>query len=166
MREAHAFLYLGYSRHLASLTARMAQRLRSRSQVQTAWVCIPVLLLMASLVAQMVKNLPAMQETQIWSLGREDTLEQEMATPSSRLAWRIPWMEEPSGLHEPMHGVAWATNTTLSLKSCGTFEKSHNFSVPYIPCFLNRNNTIYIMGCCEFNEMYWVVSTFEELNSV
>ena len=56
MREAHAFLYLGYSRHLASLTARMAQRLRSRSQVQTAWVCIPVLLLMASLVAQMVKE--------------------------------------------------------------------------------------------------------------
>ena len=52
----------------------------------------------ASLMAQMVKNLPAMQETQIWSLGGEDTLEKEMATHSSILAWRIPWTQEPGGL--------------------------------------------------------------------
>ena len=44
----------------------------------------------------MVKNLPAMQETQVRSLGREDPLEEEMATHSSILAWRIPWTEEPS----------------------------------------------------------------------
>ena len=43
----------------------------------------------ASLVAQMVKNLPAMQDTQVWSLGQEDLLEKEMATHSSILAWRI-----------------------------------------------------------------------------
>ena len=50
----------------------------------------------ASLVAQLVKNPPAMQETQgVRSLGREDTLEKEMATHSSTLAWEIPWMEEP-----------------------------------------------------------------------
>ena len=49
----------------------------------------------ASLVAQMVKNLPAMQETPVPSLGREDTLEKEMATYSSILAWGISWMEEP-----------------------------------------------------------------------
>ena len=53
---------------------------------------------MASPVAQMVKNLPANQETQVWSLGREDPLEKEMATHSSILAWEIPWTEEPAGL--------------------------------------------------------------------
>ena len=52
----------------------------------------------ASLVAQMVKDLPAMQETQIQSLGWEDPLEKRMATHSSFLAWRIPWTEEPGGL--------------------------------------------------------------------
>ena len=49
-------------------------------------------------VAQMVKNLPAMQETQVGSLDQEDPLEKEMATHSSILAWRIPWTEEPGGL--------------------------------------------------------------------
>ena len=52
----------------------------------------------ASLVAQMVKNLPAMQETQVRSLSWEDPLEKGMATHSSLLAWRIPWTEEPGGL--------------------------------------------------------------------
>ena len=50
---------------------------------------------MVSLVAQMVKNLPSMQETRVQSLGREDTLEKETATHSSILAWKIPWTEEP-----------------------------------------------------------------------
>ena len=49
-------------------------------------------------MAQTVKNLPAMQETQVQSLGQEDPLEKEMATYSSILAWRIPWTEEPGGL--------------------------------------------------------------------
>ena len=52
----------------------------------------------ASLVAQMVKRLPAMRETQVRSLGWEDLLEKEMATHSSILAWRIPWTEEPGRL--------------------------------------------------------------------
>ena len=52
----------------------------------------------SSLVARIVKNLPAIQETQVQSLGREDPLEREMATHSSILAWRIPWTEEPGGL--------------------------------------------------------------------
>ena len=51
-----------------------------------------------SLVVLMVKNPPAMQETQVGSLGREDPLEKEMATHSSTLAWKIPQMEEPGGL--------------------------------------------------------------------
>ena len=48
-------------------------------------------------MAQMVKNLPAMRETQVQSLGQEDPLEKGMATHSSILAWRIPWTEEPGG---------------------------------------------------------------------
>ena len=62
------------------------------------WEALPCPTPPASLVAQSVKNLPAMQETQVRSLGREDPLEKEMATRSSTLAWRIPWTEEPGGL--------------------------------------------------------------------
>ena len=51
-----------------------------------------------SLMAQMVKRLPTMRETWVQSLGREDFLERDMATHSSILVWRIPWMEEPHGL--------------------------------------------------------------------
>ena len=51
----------------------------------------------ASLVTQMVKNLPVMQETWVQSLGQEDPLEKGMAAQSSILAWRIPWSEEPGG---------------------------------------------------------------------
>ena len=53
---------------------------------------------MASLVAQMVRCLPAMRETQVRSLGQEDPLEKEMATHSSILAWKIPWTERPCRL--------------------------------------------------------------------
>ena len=56
----------------------------------------------------MVKNLPAMQETQVQSLGQEDPMEREMATHSSILAWKIPWTEEPGelqsmGFHRVRH---------------------------------------------------------------
>ena len=52
----------------------------------------------ASLVAQMVKHLPAVQETQVRSLGQEDPLEKKTATHSSILAWEVSWTEEPGGL--------------------------------------------------------------------
>ena len=60
--------------------------------------CTIALILVASLVAQMVKCLPAMQETRVRFLGQEDPLEKEMAIHSSTLAWKIPWMEEPDRL--------------------------------------------------------------------
>ena len=66
----------------------------------------------ASLVAQMVKNLPAMRETWVPSLGGEDPLEKGMATHSSILAWRIPWTEEPGGIQSmgsPRVRRDWAT---------------------------------------------------------
>ena len=69
-------------------------------------------------MAQMVKNLPAVQETWVQSLGLEDPLEKEMATHSSILAWEIPWTEEPGGLQmmgSQRVGHDGATNTTLLL---------------------------------------------------
>ena len=65
------------------------------------------------LVAQAVKNPPAVQETWVRSLGREDPLEQKMATHTSILAWRIPWTEEPGGLQSmgsQRVRYDWATN--------------------------------------------------------
>ena len=56
------------------------------------------IVLRGSLVAQRLKRLPGMQETQVRSLSQEDPLEKEMATHSSTLAWRIPWREEPGRL--------------------------------------------------------------------
>ena len=69
--------------------------------------------LLLTLVTQTVKNLSAMQKTQVWSLGQEDPLEEGMATHSSILAWRIPWMEEPARLpamEQQRVGHDWATN--------------------------------------------------------
>ena len=66
---------------------------------------------MASPVAQLVKNLPAMQETQVQSLSREDPLEEEMATHSSILAWRIPM--DRGAWRATVHGVA-KSQTQLS----------------------------------------------------
>ena len=70
------------------------ETLKSLLQHQSSKAAI----LQASLVAQRLKRLPAMQETWVRSLGQEDPLEKEMATHSSILAWRIPWAEEPGGL--------------------------------------------------------------------
>ena len=58
----------------------------------------PVVFLFSSLVAQLVKNLPAIRETWVQSLGREDPLEKALAPHSSILAWKIPWMEDPGVL--------------------------------------------------------------------
>ena len=68
---------------------------------------------LASLVAQTVKRLPTMRETQVWSLDEEDSLEKEMATHSSTLVWKIPWTKEPGRL--PSMGLErvghdWATS--------------------------------------------------------
>ena len=67
----------------------------------------------------MVKNLPAMQETWIWTLGQEDPLEKKLATHSSILAWGIPWTEEPGGLQSMRSPrVGYTEQLTLSLGFC------------------------------------------------
>ena len=70
----------------------------------------------AFLVAQTVKHLPTMRKTPVRSLGQEDLLEKEMATHSSTLAWKIPWMEEPgeSDTTEQLHSL-----TSLMLAKVG-----------------------------------------------
>ena len=85
-------------------------------------------------MAQQVKNLPAMQETQAWSLGQEDTLEEEMATHSSLPGWRIPWREDPArlqsvGSQRVRHD--WATKHMIHLKEW--FSATGNFAAPPSP---------------------------------
>ena len=83
-----------------------------------------------SLVNQMIKNLPAMQETQVQFLGQEDPLGKGVVTHSSTLAWRIPWTEEPGRLESMgLQGVwhDWATNTSTFL----------NFHTPQSKCSVN-----------------------------
>ena len=77
----------------------------------------------------MVKNLPAMQETWLWSLGREDPLQKGLATHSSILAWRIPWTEEPGGLlsvGSQRIGRDWVTHTHT--RTC-TYTHTHTPTV-------------------------------------
>ena len=76
-------------------------------------------------MAQMVKNLPATQETRAQSVGQEGTLEKEMATHSSILAWRIPWTEKPGGLQSVglrrvWHN--WASNTYTQTRKTKAFK--------------------------------------------
>ena len=67
-------------------------------------------------MAQTVKRLPTVQETRVQSLGQEDPLEKEMATHSSTLAWKIPWMEEPGRLQSMgLQRVGHDSATSLSL---------------------------------------------------
>ena len=93
---------------------------------------------MTSLVAQTVKNLPAMQKTWVLSLGWEDTLEKRMSTPSSILAWRIPWTEDPGGLQSmdsQRVGHDWATFTFTFSHIQISINRSIDRSVPtWIHC--------------------------------
>ena len=75
-----------------------------------------LLLFTASLVAQRVKHLPAMQETGAQSLGWEDPLEKEMATHSGTLAWKIPWMEKPVGYKSVAGYSLWVTKSQTRLR--------------------------------------------------
>ena len=82
------------------------------------------------LAAQTIKNLPAMQGTQVQSLSWEDPLEKKMAMHSNNLAWRIPWTEEPGRLH-PVHGVA-DSDTTEGLTHFAPWKKSYDKPRQYI----------------------------------
>ena len=83
-----------------------------------------------SLMAQMVKHLPAMQETWVQSLGPENPLEKEMATHSTTLAWRIPWMEEPGRLQST--GLQSRTQLSKFSFSLMTNEVEHPVGHLYV----------------------------------
>ena len=95
---------------------------------------------MASLVAQAVKHLPTMRETRVRSLGQEVPLEKEMATHSSILAWKIPWMEEPGRLQSmglQRVGHNWATSLHFTLYIY-TYTHTHYILLSFHP----------LMGTC------------------
>ena len=98
--------------------------------------------ILGPLVVQTVKNLPAVRETLVRSLGPEDPLENAMATHSSILAWRIPWTEEPGGpqtMGSQRVGHAWATNTfTCSLS--WSWDKAWNRQLLFFPV---QSNWVY-----------------------
>ena len=93
-----------------------------------------------SLLAQTVKRLPTVRETQIQSLGWEDLLEKSMATHCSTLVWKIPWMEEPVRLQSmglQKVGHSWATSLSLSLYTlCPFTPKYFSMYFPKIGIFL------------------------------
>ena len=87
---------------------------------------------MFSLVAQMVKNLPAVWETWVWSLGWEGPLEDRMVTHSSILAWGIPWTQEP------VHGIAKSDTTEWLIRSLSSKSLNKNFSYAVLMLTKNR----------------------------
>ena len=104
-----------------------------------------------SLMAQTVKNLLAMWETQVWPLGHEETLEKGMATHSRILAWRIPWTEESGrlqsvGSRRVEHD--WATNTFTTLLIPWDFELQTTRST-LGSCF-NPLSDLLASSCCFF----------------
>ena len=104
----------------------------------------------ASLVAQMVKHLPAMQETQVWSLSREVPLEKEMATHSGNLAWEVPWTRDPgenfdSPWFEESDTTEQLTFSTpkhlVPLTFCIIY-----LCIMFTPCFSSLEDKIYRSG--------------------
>ena len=90
-------------------------------------------------LAQMVERLPGMWETWVWFLGREDLLEKEMATHSSTLAWKIPWMEKPGRLQSMESqrvGHDWATSLAVILVNSYLFHcYMHNWKFTILAMF-------------------------------
>ena len=89
------------------------------------------------LLAQLVKNLPAVQEIWVQSLGLDDSLEKEMATHSGILAWKISWTKELQSMGSQRLGHNWATNTSVQFssvtQSCPTLCDPMNLSTPGLP---------------------------------
>ena len=114
------------------------------------------LFLRASLVAQMVKHLPALRETWVWSPGGEDPLEKEMATHSSIFAWKIPWMEEPDRLQSvgsQRVGHDWATSLSFHFS---LFLIRKNQSIKTLPV-LGKELTYNVEATCLFAQLMCVL---------
>ena len=123
----------------------------------------------ASLIAQTVKNSPAMLETWVWSLGQEDPLEKEMATHSSMLVWRIPWTEEPGGLQSmgsQRVGHDWATSLHFtSIGASGTLGVhkilSSSLSVAAAKMLFAFSVLFFPVCTVEFSRSYMILQQIE-----
>ena len=108
---SHIFKYsskpLGSSLLCIQTTSPFRMLFNSHLCFSLALSFLPISQAWASLVAQSVKNLPTVQETQVWFLDQKDPLEKEMATNSSILAWGIPWTEEPGRLQSTGSQKSW-----------------------------------------------------------
>ena len=99
----------------------------------------------ASLVAQSVKNLPAVQKTRVWSLGQEDPLEKEMATHSRILVWEILWTKEPCGLQ---FTVSQRVGHDLVAKPPTLSPLHFNFNLPFYISLLTCYFTFFLIFSC------------------
>ena len=101
LKELPRFIVQEYKDKRSIFFLKICSFLQKTSQQPISCIIFPEVAYACkySFMAQTVKNLPAVQETQVRSLAQEDSLEKGMATYSSILAWRIPWTEEPSRLH-------------------------------------------------------------------
>ena len=122
----------------------------------------------ASLMAQTVKKLPVMQATWVWSLDWEDSLENEMATHSSVLAWRIPWTEEPGRLQSMGSQRVWHDWTTSACVRTHTHTHTHTHSVTSLELsglnslvFLTRPWLKYFIFC---KQLMFLINLFKHLN--
>ena len=132
------------------------------------YMCMYTYIFRPSLVAQTVKNLPAVQETWVWSLDREDPLEKGMATQSSILAWRIPRTEGSGGLQSVglrRVGHVWVTNTIIFW--CFYIQKDEKHTICLSVC-------LYLYILCMFYFVleesgmclvYWFWTNFGEFES-
>ena len=121
-----------------------------------------------SLVDQTVKNLPAMQETQVWSLGWEDPLEKRVATLSSILAWKIPWTEEPGRLQSMESqkvGHNWVTDFHLSALVMLLFTmakiNAHSATKRHYPIFLSLSQA----GLLSYGMVFSLLASILEANA-
>ena len=107
------------------------------------------------LLAQTVKNLPAMRETRVWSLGQEDPLEKGMATHSNILAWRISWTEEPGGLQFvglQRVGHDWAARSHTHTHTHSLTDSYDYYWHHCHPCYSQLRN---LQGCCVAELQAW-----------
>ena len=121
----------------------------------------------SSLVAQRLKPLPAMQETQVWSLGREDPLEKEIVTHSSILAWRIPWMEKPgrlqsTGSQRVRHD--WAISVTQGKRNKWVSEAAQSCPTLCDPMYCSLPG-FSIHGILQARILEWVTISFSRASS-
>ena len=125
------------------------------------WGYIPIYVFIHSLVAQMVKNLSAMQETQVWSLGWEEPLEKRLATHSSILAWRMPWTEESGDSMGSQSATTEWNAFTVCLK---VDHKNIHQHIKLL--FLSKKITSDIFHYLIFFHSTWILLLLSKLNNI